>query len=143
MAQPESAKKTSSEGVLGVGSGSSTAGGHTSIFHDGRRQRCRDLQLAKHKQKGLASAAMAGPATLGCSSRQGWQGRGGSPTHVPRTSTPGEISDSRPAISIDPGLPARPGHARSGPDMPGPARTFAWIGIIKLCINCNISECLQ
>ena len=38
-------------------------------------------------------------------------GRGGLPTHVPRPATPGEISDPRPAIPIDPGLPARPGPA--------------------------------
>ena len=40
---------------------------------------------------------------------QGWQGR--SPTRAPRPTTPGKISDPRPAT-----------HERPGP--PGPARTF-------------------
>ena len=54
------------------------------------------------------------------SERQGWQGRGGSPTRAPRPATPGEISDPRPATPSDPGRPARPGHlskALPGPDI--------------------------
>ena len=74
---------------------------------------------------------------------QGWQGRGGSPTRAPRPATPGEISDPRPATPSDPGLPARPGHTRSGPDIPGPTRTFVRIGILILFFDCNIRECLQ
>ena len=37
----------------------------------------------------------------------------------------------------------RPGRTRPGPDMPGPARTFVRIGILKLLFDCSISECLQ
>ena len=143
MAQPESAKKTSSEGVLGVGSGSSTAGGHTSIFHDGRRQRCRDLQLAKHKQKGLASAAMGRTRNARLLEPAGLAGSRGVADPRPAARDPGR--NQRPATR-DPyrsGPTGPAGHARSGPDMSGPARTFVWIGIIKLCFNCSISECLQ
>ena len=76
-------------------------------------------------------------------SGQGWQGRGGSPTRAPRPATPGEMSDPRPATPRDPGLLARPGHARSGPEISGPAGAFFRIGIFKLFFDCNISECLQ
>ena len=67
---------------------------------------------------------------------QGWQGRGGSPTRAPRPATPGEISDPRPATPSDPGLPARPGHTRPGPDI-CKDRDF------KIIFDSNISECLQ
>ena len=46
------------------------------------------------------------------SGRQGWQGRGGSPTRAPRPATPGKISDPRPATPSDPGLSAQPGSQR-------------------------------
>ena len=66
----------------------------------------------------------------------GWQGHGGSPNCAPRPATPGEVSDARRATQSDPGQPARPtGPAnRPGQDifqLPGPARTFVRIGILR------------
>ena len=45
---------------------------------------------------------------------QGWQGRGGSLTRRPATRDPGRNQRSS---TSDPGLPTRPGHTLSGPDI--------------------------
>ena len=55
-------------------------------------------------------------------------------------------SDPRPQATLAPcparTYPARPGHTRPDPDIPGQDRTFVRFGILKFFLYCNISECL-